>query len=225
MEEFDYPSGEKNIYTSYEGSGGVQIDSLAKKTLLALRFSSAKVFLSGNITSESRALFDRNIYKRARKAYGFLKFDKDPYIVITDDGKLKWIMDAYTTSGNYPYSQPADRRGTNYIRNSVKVVVDAYTGKMNAYITDPEDPIIQTYKKIFPNAFKSFDQMPEDIRAHVRYPETLFSIQTALYSTYHMEDPKVFYNQEDQWEIPHFLSSREEERRPHDEAYYNEASG
>lgn len=227
LKEFDYPSGDQNVYTHYTGQGGVLIDSYFKKLLLALRFSSAKVFLSQDITPQSRALFHRNISERVNNAFSFLHFDKDPYVVITPEGHLKWIIDAYTASTRYPYSTPiqneqvnpapsflkSDAR-VNYIRNSVKIVVDAFNGTMDAYIADPEDPIIQTYAQIFPQTFKPLAEMPDNLRAHIRYPEDLFSLQTSIYTLYHMQDPKVFYNREDKWEIPSFLSTRAHQTDP-----------
>lgn len=198
--EFNYPSGEENVYTEYEGAGGVLIQSLFKKALFALRFNSLKIFLSNDITPTSRILYYRDIQQRVEKALPFLELDSDPYIVI-DDGHLKWIYDGYTTTNRYPYSKPV-QDGKNYMRNSVKAVIDAYNGDITAYIADSNDPLIQTFAKIFPNILQSMDDMPESIRAHIRYPEDIFSHQTALYTTYHMDQPQIFYNKEDQWDIP-----------------------
>lgn len=197
--EFNYPSGEENIYTDYTGTGGVEM-SFLRKILFALRFNSMKIFLSNDITSESRILYHRDIRDRARTALPFLEFDSDPYLVIDGDGTLKWIYDAYTATARYPYSQKID--GKTYMRNSVKVVIDAYDGSMSAYIADATDPLIKTYTNIFPGIFKPLDEMPENLRAHIRYPEDIFAYQTALYTIYHMESPQNFYNKEDQWEIP-----------------------
>lgn len=199
-QEFDYPKGEENIYTTYKGEGGVAVDSLLKKALFALRFGSLKILLSNDITSESRILYYRNIKERVKKALPFLSFDKDPYLVITDNGRLKWIYDAYTESRNYPYSQTI--KGINYMRNAVKIVIDAYDGKMQFYIADESDPLIQTYAKIFKGVFLPLSQMPQDLKTHLRYPEDIFTYQTKLYKIYHMDQPRVFYNKEDQWEIP-----------------------
>lgn len=204
-EEFDYPSGEENVYTNYQGEGGVPIGSVITKALFAIRFGELKVFLSEDINSQSRVMYYRNIRQRIKKVLPFLKLDQDPYLVITDQGQLKWIGDAYTTSNLYPYSQ---RIGSsletriNYIRNSVKVIVDAYSGDMQLYIADPQDPIIKTYANIFKNTFLSLDEMPSDLRAHLRYPEDYFNYQSTVYSVYHMGKPQIFYNKEDQWEIP-----------------------
>ena len=201
QEEFDYPSGEDNAFTNYEGDGGVRVGSLARRALLAARFRSLKVLLSQDITAESQVLFYRNIQERVEKALPFLRWDDDPYLVIAEDGRLKWILDAYTSSTRYPYAQPlAD--GTNYLRNSVKVVLDAYDGDLQAYVAVPDDPIIQTYARAFDGVFKPLSAMPADLKAHIRYPEDLFAAQTALYTTYHMDAPQIFYHREDQWQIP-----------------------
>ncbi len=197
--EFDYPKGNANEYVNYAGKGGVELDSFSKKLLMALRFRDIKILLSSDITSQSRIMFIRNIQNRIHTIMPFLNLDKDPYIVISD-GKLYWIQDAYTMTGNFPYS--AKNSGFNYIRNSVKVVVDAYSGQVTYYVIDQNDPLIQTYENIFRGSFKSIDEMPADLRRHIRYPEDLFNIQSYIYSTYHMDDPNVFYNKEDAWQIP-----------------------
>ncbi len=202
--EFDYPKGEENIYASYEGSGGVQISSFLKKAAFSLKFNSLKILLSDDITKKSRIMYSRNINERVRKAFPFLSFDKDPYLVI-DDGKIFWIYDAYTLSDKYPYSKEIN--GRNYMRNSVKVVIDAYNGKMNAYISDKNDPIIKSFANIFDGVFLPVEDAPESLRAHFRYPEDLFTYQTTLYSVYHMEEPQIFYNKEDLWEMPKIKGS------------------
>lgn len=200
--EFDYPEGEKNVYKNYEGKGGVPVSSIVRKALLALRFKTMKILFAEDITSQSRVLMYRNITEMAEKVAPFLQLDHDPYLVISE-GRLFWIYDAYTTSDQFPYSQklPTERFG-NYIRNSVKIVIDAYNGTMDFYVADPSDPIILTYCKIFPHLFKDLKTMPEDLRKHIRYPSDMFTIQTYIYATYHMSSPQVFYNKEDQWEIP-----------------------
>ncbi len=204
--EFDYPSGEENVFTNYQGEGGVPVKSLWRKVLFAARFGELKVLLSDDITSQSRAMYYRNIKQRVERVLPFLRLDNDPYLVITKQGRLKWIYDTYTTSNLYPYSQIVGGsirvKGVNYIRNSVKVVIDAYDGKMQFYIANPQDPLIQTYAKIFKHTFLPLKEMPEDLRTHLRYPEDIFIYQTALYSIYHMEKPQIFYNKEDQWQIP-----------------------
>ncbi|MFA5134692.1 MAG: UPF0182 family protein [Patescibacteria group bacterium] len=217
-DEFNYPSGEENVYSEYIGDSGIAIDSILKKALFAARFSSLKIFLSNDISSESKVLMRRNITERMKTVVPFLNLDSDPYLVITEGGKLKWIYDAYTTGDAYPYAEyvtniapeiatayntATPSYGTiNYIRNSVKAVIDAYDGSMDFYISDPGDPIIQVYAKIFPGVFQPIQEMPEDLKKHIRYPEDIFRYQTMLYETYHMEQPQVFYNKEDKWEVP-----------------------
>jgi len=209
--EFDYPKGEENVYTAYEGKGGVEINSFIKRLFYAFRFQSLKLLLSNDITNESRILYYRNIAERVSKIAPFLTFDQDPYIVIAD-GRIYWIADAYTTSSFYPYSQPLrlNGDGINYIRNSVKVVVDAYNGSVTFYQADTKDPIIKTYAKIFPQAFQPLSEIPQSLVSHLRYPEDIFTLQTAIYNIYHMNDPQIFYNKEDQWEIPAITTEREE---------------
>jgi len=201
--EFDYPKGEENVYTTYAGQGGVEVNSPIKRFLLALRFGSLKLFLSGDVNSESRVLYYRDIKERVTKIAPFLTYDRDPYLVVAD-GKLYWILDAYTSSNRYPYSQPLPLNGgkVNYIRNSVKAVVDAYGGTVSFYQADPDDPIIKTYAKIFPDVFRPLSDMPKSLVPHLRYPEDIFTLQTAIYTTYHMDDPQIFYNKEDEWEVP-----------------------
>jgi uncharacterized protein len=199
--EFDYPSGDENIYTRYEGVGGVPLSGFGSKLLFALHFKELKTLLSSDITSQSKILYYRNIMERVNKAAPFLRFDQDPYLVISQEGRLFWIIDAYTATDRYPFSQGLRGMG-NYIRNSVKVVVDAYHGSLNFYVADPADPLIQTYDKVFPNILKPLAEMPEDLKSHLRYPQDLFSIQAYIYATYHMTDSQVFYNKEDLWKIP-----------------------
>ena len=199
--EFSYPTAEGNTYTSYKGSGGVRLDSIWKKAIFASHFRTAKIILSSEITGESKILYSRNVVERVHKIAPFLVLDSDPYVVVSDEGKLSWIIDAYTTSDRLPYSKQL-KNWVNYMRNSVKVVVDAYNGGINFYISDPDDVIIKVYASIFPGVFKPISEMPGDLKKHVRYPRDLFRIQTAMYATYHMNDPKVFYNKEDLWEVP-----------------------
>jgi uncharacterized membrane protein (UPF0182 family) len=199
--EFDYPSGEANIFADYKGTGGVPISSLPRRMLLAWHFRSLNILLSGDITSASRILYHRNIVGRAQKALPFLRFDSDPYLVLNDAGELLWLMDAYTTSANYPYAQRL-RDGTGYMRNSVKVVIDAYHGSVRAFVADPTDPVVRTYARAFPGILRPMNSMPPDVRSHVRYPEDLFGAQVALYTIYHMTEPETFYHREDQWQIP-----------------------
>jgi uncharacterized membrane protein (UPF0182 family) len=199
--EFDYPSGDANIFTRYKGTGGVRVGNFLKRQLFAIRFGALNILFSGDITSQSRILYNREVEGRVKLALPFLTFDGDPYMVINAKGELYWIIDAFTSTDRYPYSQRLED-GTNYMRNSVKVTVDAYNGTIVAYIADPSDPLIRTYARIFPGIMKPFSAMPADIRTHVRYPRDLFRIQVALYSTYHMDEPKTFYNREDQWQVP-----------------------
>jgi uncharacterized membrane protein (UPF0182 family) len=210
--EFDYPSGEANIYTSYAGLGGVRVGSFLRRLVLATYFGSLNVLLSSDITSDSRALYIRNIRDRARTALPFLLFDNDPYLVVGDSGRLRWILDAYTATDRYPYAQPVSD-GTNYVRNSVKVVIDAFDGTVTAYLADAADPLAHTLAQVFPGIFQPLDAMPADLRAHLRYPEDLFRMQTDMYASYHMAEPDVFYHREDQWQRP-VLSRAGEQRDP-----------
>ncbi|MBO0721463.1 MAG: UPF0182 family protein [Blastocatellia bacterium] len=200
--EFNFPKGEENVYTHYDGEGGVSIGSFWRRLLFAARFADMKLLLSNDMTPDSRVLFYRNINERLNLIAPFLTFDRDPYLVISQ-GRLFWIADGYTVSDRYPYSQPIDSGQSgeiNYIRNSVKAVIDAYDGRTRLYIADVSDPLIQTWAKIFPGALRPLTEMPADLRAHLRYPEDIFRIQTVVYSTYHMDQPQIFYNKEDQWE-------------------------
>ncbi|MSR06144.1 MAG: UPF0182 family protein [Gemmatimonadetes bacterium] len=210
--EFDFPSGDSSAVTTYAGAGGVAVGSLFKRLILTLRFRSLGILLSTEITNQSRVLYHRSIRERAAKALPFLSWDGDPYLVIRDDGTLQWILDAYTASTRYPYSQ-AVGGGINYLRNSVKVVIDAYDGTVEAYLADPGDPIIQTYDRAFPGIFRPMSTMAADLKAHLRYPEDLFRAQTALYTTYHMSEPEIFFHREDQWQMPAVAGSPSGERR------------
>lgn len=205
--EFDYPAGDENLYSTYAGAGGVPVGGMLRRLLLALHFGSMNVLLSGDITSDSKVLYNRKIATRVRKALPFLQFDRDPYMVIAADGTLKWIQDAYTTTRYYPYSYRT-QDGTTYMRNSVKVVIDAYDGTLTSYVSEPADPLIQTWSRVFPGIFVPMDSMPADMRAHVRYPDDLYRTQAELYATYHMDKPEDFYHREDQWQIP--VATRED---------------
>ena len=219
-EELDYPSGEQNIYTSYEGTGGIDISDSFKRLVYAAKFSSIELLVSGSIKTGSRVLLYRDISSRVRKIADFLMYDSDPYVVVSD-GRLYWIIDAYTTTDTYPYSEPIYHskynKVFNYIRNSVKVVIDAYSGDVRFYVIDKEDPVIQTYRNIFPDLFTDFEEMSADLKKHVRYPEDLFRIQAELYSVYHMKNPRVFYNKEDTWVVPNEIYR---ERRQEMQPYY-----
>jgi uncharacterized membrane protein (UPF0182 family) len=199
--EFDHPSGEKNVYASYTGTGGVPVGNLLRRAILATRFGSSKILLSGDIANQSRVLYYRTILDRARRALPFLRFDSDPYLVIAADGTLKWLADGYTASNGYPYAQRLGD-GTTYMRNSVKLVIDAYNGSLTAYVSAPADPLIRTWARIYPGIFVPLDSMPADLRAHIRYPDYIYRIQTSLYTAYHMDAPDDFYQREDQWQIP-----------------------
>jgi len=198
--EFDYPVGDKNVYSRYEGRGGVPL-SFWRKLIFAVRFGSFTILLSDDITSESRIMYYRKINERVSRVAPFVRLDPDPYLVISSEGRLLWFLDGYTVTDRFPYSEPIGNLG-NYIRNSIKVVVDAYDGTVKLYISDPTDPIIQTYAKIFPGVLKPLEEMPADLRSHIRYPPGLLNIQARMYSTYHMQDTQVFYNKEDLWSIP-----------------------
>jgi uncharacterized membrane protein (UPF0182 family) len=199
--EFDHPSGEANIFANYQGTGGVPISSLGRRLILAWHFQSLKILLSGDITNASRILYHRNVTERAQKALPFLDLDGDPYLVINGAGELLWLMDAYTSSARYPYAQRLPD-GTSYMRNSVKVLIDAYHGSVRAFVADPADPVVRTYARAFPGILRPIDSMPPDVRAHIRVPEDLFRAQVALYTIYHMVEPEAFYHREDQWQIP-----------------------
>ncbi|MCQ2567612.1 MAG: UPF0182 family protein [Mogibacterium sp.] len=201
--EFDYPDGDQNKYSTYEGTAGVKLNFF-NRVLYAIKEGSIKILVSSNITSDSKIVYIRNVVKRIEKLMPYLQYEEDPYLTIVD-GKLYWIMDAYTTSNRYPYSEPYsdEVNSVNYLRNSVKVVVDAYNGDVDFYVVDEKDPVALTYQKIFPSLFKSYDKMPESLRAHLRYPNALFKIQASVYCKYHMDDVKVFYQKEDLWDIAH----------------------
>jgi uncharacterized membrane protein (UPF0182 family) len=213
-QELDYPSGDQNVYTRYQGRGGIPVNSLLTKLAFAARFGELKVLLSDDFTAESRVMIYRDIGARVRQAAPFLRFDHDPYLVVTGDGRLVWMVDGYTSTDRYPYSQPV--RGFNYIRNSVKATVDAYHGTVTYYIADPTDPIVRTYARAFPGLLKPLKDMPADLQGHIRYPEDLFAVQARMYAVYHMQDPQVFYNKEDLWTIPRLpQDGREREMDPY----------
>ena len=198
--EFHYPEGDDNVYSEYEGESGIPIGGLFHKLLFSLRFRAFNVLISRQLTADSRILIHRNISDRVEALAPFLMYDRDPYMVISE-GRLFWIIDAYTVTDNYPYSTQA-MRTINYIRNSVKIVIDAYEGTTTYYLADTDDPIAATISKIFPDLFTPIEAMSADLRSHVRYPQDIFTLQTAMFSTYHMTNPAVFYNKEDQWDVP-----------------------
>jgi uncharacterized membrane protein (UPF0182 family) len=198
--EFHYPQGDDNVVTTYEGSGGVPIGNFLQRLIFSLGLPSYQLLFNTDITPASRVLYHRDIRNRVEKIASFLQYDRDPYLVVSD-GRLFWMMDAYTMSDHYPYASPIGG-GINYIRNSVKIVIDAYNGTTTYYLADNEDPVALTLDRIFPGFFRKLDEMPPDLRRHIRYPEDIFAIQTAMYTTFHMTNPSVFYNKEDQWEVP-----------------------
>ncbi|HDR73850.1 MAG TPA: UPF0182 family protein [Methanoculleus sp.] len=205
-DEFDYPSGDRNIYRSYDGAGGVPLSDGLRRLVYAMRFRSVELLISGALTPESRLLFRRTVGDRAATIAPFLHYDPDPYVVI-EGGRMYWIIDAYTAADRYPYAEPV-RSGYlggmrfNYLRNSVKVVVDAYDGDVHFYVVDPDDPLVETYQAMFPCVFEDFSAMPAELQPHIRYPQALFEVQATVYATYHMTDPRVFYNREDAWVVP-----------------------
>ena len=209
--EFDYPNGDSNSYTMYEGDAGIKMN-LFNRLVFAIREGSFKLLVSSNINGNSKIIINRNVVERVQTIMPYLSYENDPYMV-TVDGKLYWIIDAYTVSNLYPYSEPySEESSVNYIRNSVKVVIDAYNGNTDYYVIDETDPIAQTYAKIYPTLFKSLDKMPESLRAHLRYANTLFSIQAAVYGKYHMEDVNVFYQSEDLWDIANEIYGTEKQQ-------------
>ncbi|MBE9183193.1 UPF0182 family protein [Microcoleus sp. LEGE 07076] len=240
VKEFDYPSGEENVYNNYSGRGGIAIGSLWRRWLFAGYLKNWQMALTRNFTPETKLLYRRNINKRVRAIAPFLRYDSDPYLVVANAnlnkgdieknnnnniGKknqqassktnnppnyLYWIIDAYTASDRYPYSDPG-KNEFNYIRNSVKVVIDAYNGSVEFYVTNPSDPIIDSWIRIFPGVFKPLDKMPPAIRKHIRYPIDLLSFQSERLLTYHMEDPQVFYNREDLWRVPNEIYGSEQQ--------------
>ncbi len=199
-DEFHYPEGDDNVSTRYDGTGGVAMSSLLRRLLFAVRFRAYEILVASQLGANSRILYHRNIVDRVTTIAPFLQYDADPYLVISD-GRLVWMLDAYTVSDRYPYAAPATN-GVNYIRNAVKIVIDAYDGDISFYLADAEDPIARTLQAIFPEFLHPLDEMSDDLRRHIRYPEGLFSLQTLIYSTYHMTNPAVFYNREDQWDVP-----------------------
>jgi hypothetical protein len=204
QKEFNYPQGASNNLTSYEGNGGIVLGGFLRRIIIALdRGDLAKLPFSDDVTSDSRLLMRRTVHDRVTALAPFLTYDPDPYIVLGDDGRLSWIMDGFTVSDTYPYSSHyrLDSDLINYMRNSVKVVIDAYDGTTTFYVFDPDDPIIAAYRRIFPTLFKDAATMPPGLRKHVRYPELLLKLQAEVYGLYHMTDPEAFYNREDLWTV------------------------
>jgi len=204
-EEFDYPRGDDNVFAIYRGEGGVALSSLWRRLMFAIRFRSTDTFFSPNLTAESRVMLHRRPRARASKIAPFLMFDPDPYLAISG-GRLIWVQDAYTTTSRYPYSSSIT--GLNYIRNSVKVTIDAYHGTTRFHLLDEADPIARTTARVFPTLFRPLSDMPEDLRTRLRYPQQIFAMQAAMFTAFHMTNPAVFYNREDQWDIPAFEVGR-----------------
>jgi uncharacterized membrane protein (UPF0182 family) len=215
IKEFDYPSGDLNITTTYQGHGGILLDSPLKRAAFAYRLGDVSIVLSEYLTPQTRLMLYRNIGERVRRLAPFLLYDSDPYLVIVD-GRLIWLQDAYTATAMYPYSQPYYER-FNYIRNSVKVAIDAYNGDVVFYVVDSQDPLNRAYSAIFPALFKPWEEMPSTLRSHVRYPEGLFLVQAEMNNTYHMQNPTVFYNKEDLWAAASDMSGGSEQAM---EPYY-----
>jgi hypothetical protein len=200
-QEFDYPRGDDNVFATYNGSGGVPLSNVFNRLMFAVRFRSTDTLLSPNLTNESRVMIHRRIAERVRRIAPFLAYDPDPYMAVSQGG-LVWIQDAYVTSDRYPYATTAG--GVNYIRNAIKVTIDAYNGTTTFHLLDSSNPIARTFGKIFPGLLQPLETMPEDLRTRLRYPHGIFSLQAAMFATFHMQSPAVFYNREDQWEIPQF---------------------
>lgn len=200
VQELDYPRGNENVYTNYQGSTGVSVGSLFSQLLFSWQFGDINILLTEYINENSKIIFWKRVQERINRIAPFLRMEDDPYMVLSE-GELKWIQDAYTVSPHYPYSEPYNRQ-YNYIRNSVKIVVDAYNGTVDFYVADDEDPVLGVYRDIFPDIFQSLDAMPEDLRQHVRYPIEFFKAQLDKYNKYHMTNPQVFYNEEDLWTRP-----------------------
>jgi hypothetical protein len=216
QQEFNYPQGDTNNLTSYEGTGGIRLGGLLRRTLIAYdRGDITKLPFSDDVSADSRLLMRRNLRERVQELAPFLTLDPDPYVVVGDDGRIYWLMDAFTTANTYPYArryQLADEP-INYIRNSVKVVIDAYTGATTLYVFDAQDPVIAAYRRVFPSLFADAAAMPAGLRAHVRYPELLLQVQAAVFGLYHMTDPDVFYNREDLWTVATEIGTTEQRQQ------------
>ncbi len=222
QQEFDYPSGDENVYATYEGEGGVTIGGFLREFMFAWKFDGVRLLFSGYFTPESRIMFRRRLKERIEMLAPFLMLDRDPYPVLTDEGRIKYIVDAYTVSSGYPYSQPyagalSRFQGLNYMRNAVKIVVDAYDGSVDFYVYDESDVIVNTYRNVFPELFRSAEEMDDFLREHVRYPADYLTVQADVYGTYHMDDYQVFYQREDVWQ---FATERYRESFQMVEPYY-----
>jgi hypothetical protein len=212
QEEFNYPSGSENVKSQYDGEGGFPIFSLPLRLAAAVTYGDWNILLTGQLNAQSRMMIHRRVTGRLTKLAGFVGWDDDPYLVLSEDGRAYWITDGYLTSDAHPYSRALHITGigsVNYIRNSVKAVVDAYHGTVTLYVFDPSDPLVNAYRNLFPTLFTDADKMPADLRAHVRYPETIFRVQAEMYRLYHMRDPDSFYNKADQWDIARGMKSQD----------------
>lgn len=207
--EFDYPKGDTNVSANYQGQGGVSIGSKIRQAAFSFRFRTLKLFFSSSLTDDSRIMYRRTIKERVQALAPFLRYDGDPYLVLRDDGSLVWMWDAYTTTDRFPYSQPREN-DINYIRNPIKVVINAYDGQVTFYQIDSSDPLANAWGKVFEGLLTPGDQMPDDLRRHMRYPEDMYKVQANVLSIYHMKDPQIFYNKEDVWEIPTEIYAGEE---------------
>ena len=211
QQEFNYPSGEKNVFSTYEGKGGIPISSFGMRLAAAIREGDPNIVLTGYLTANSRMMIRRKIKDRLEELAAFIQWDADPYLVISSSGHMFWMVDGYTVSDSHPYSRSVNVQGlgsVNYIRNSVKATVDAYDGETRLYIFAPDDPIVRAYQRLFPTLFHAAGEMPADLRAHARYPETMFRLQAEIYRTYHMLDPQAFYNKEDLWDLARYVSAQ-----------------
>lgn len=212
QEEFNYPSGEDNVHSRYAGLGGIPVSSMLMRIAAAVSEGDINILLSNPISDGSRMMIRRNIKRRLQTLAGFIAWDRDPYLVITDEGRLVWMDDGYTYSASHPYSRAVevpDMGEVNYMRNAVKATIDAYDGTVRLYVFAPDDPIIRAYQRLFPKLFHDAAEMPADLRRHARYPETLFRVQAEIYRTYHMLDPQAFYNKEDIWDLARYASAQE----------------
>jgi hypothetical protein len=220
--EFNYPSGADNVHSVYTGKGGFPIASFPMRLAAAVQQGDFNILLTNYLSDQSRMLIRRNVRERLENLAGFLEWDTDPYLVITNDGRLVWMVDGYTVSNAHPYSRTVDLPNigsVNYMRNAVKATVDAYDGTTTLYIFAPADPIIQAYRNLFPKLFRPASEMPDDLRGHARYPEILFRAQAEIYRTYHMLDPQAFYNKEDVWDIARYVSGQNGQREPMNPTY------
>jgi hypothetical protein len=215
QEEFDYPKGSDNAKTRYAGKGGFPISSLLMRAAAALEFGDSNIILTGYLTDHSRMMIHRRVRERMQALAPYLTWDNDPYIVVTPEGRLVWLLDGYTTSDSHPFSRQIDiYGGINYMRNSVKATIDAYDGETHIYVFDPADPVIESYRTLFPSLYEDASRMPAALRAHTRYAEELFSVQANMYRVYHMRNPQSFYNNEDVWELARYSSGQNAEPRP-----------